>query len=145
MPTWYGISEVSKAHYSQLLNNQLSAETATQLEIRQKGEKFTVLDSAQPAQRPSSPNRPLINAGGAIGGLGLGLFLALLTEFLGMSITSPEQITESTGLAVLEVIPIIQTLSDMRRRKKRLIWGAVSGFAITILASGAFLFYHYNS
>jgi succinoglycan biosynthesis transport protein ExoP len=138
-------SEVSKAHYSQLLNNQLSAETATQLEIRQKGEKFRVLDSAQPAQRPSSPNRPLLNAGGAIGGLGLGLFLALLTEFLGMSITSPEQITESTGLAVLEVIPIIQTLNDIRRRKKRLIWGAVSGCAITILASGAFLFYHYNS
>ena len=32
--------EISKAHYKQLLENQLSAETATQLEIRQKGEKF---------------------------------------------------------------------------------------------------------
>jgi polysaccharide chain length determinant protein (PEP-CTERM system associated) len=137
--------EVSKAHYSQLLNSQLSAETATQLEIRQKGEKFAVLDPAQPAQRPSSPNRPLINAGGAIGGLGLGLLLALLTEFLGMSITAPEQITEATGLAVLEVIPVIQTHADRRQRRKRLIWATVSGFAVTVFASGAFLFYHYNS
>ena len=137
--------EVSKAHYSQLLNSQLSAETATQLEIRQKGEKFSVLDLAQPAQRPSSPNRPLLNAGGAIGGLGLGLLLALLTEFLGMSITAPEQITEATGLSVLEVIPVIMTHIDKRRRKRRLIWGTVSGLVVTIAASGAFLIYRYNS
>jgi len=137
--------EVSKSHYSQLLNSQLSAETATQLEIRQKGEKFSVLDSAQPAQRPSSPNRPLINAGGAIGGLGLGLLLALLTEFLGMSITAPEQITEATGLSVLEVIPVIMTHIDRRRRKRRLIWGTVSGLVVTLAVSGAFLIYRYNS
>jgi uncharacterized protein involved in exopolysaccharide biosynthesis len=137
--------EVSKAHYSQLLNSQLSAETATQLEVRQKGEKFKVLDPAQPAQRPSSPNRPLINAGGALGGLGLGLLFALLTEFLGMSITAPEQITAATGLAVLEVIPVIMTHIDMRRRRKRLVWGTVSGLVVTTLVSGAFLFYHYNS
>ena len=49
--------EISKAHYSQLLDKGLSAETATQLEIRQKGEKFSILDPAQPAERPSSPNR----------------------------------------------------------------------------------------
>ena len=97
--------EVSKAHYSQLLNSQLTAETATQMEIRQQGEKFSILDPAQPAQRPSKPNRPLLTAGGAIVGLGLGLALALLTEFLGMSITAPEQITEATGIAVLEGDP----------------------------------------
>src|ERR1019366_7617003 len=49
--------EMSKAHYSQLLDKGLSAETATQLEIRQKGEKFSILDPAQPAERPSKPNR----------------------------------------------------------------------------------------
>jgi polysaccharide biosynthesis transport protein len=137
--------EVSKAHYSQLLNSQLSAETATQLEIRQQGEKFSVLDPAQPAQRPSKPNRPVLNAGGAVAGLGLGLILALLTEFLGMSITGPEQITELTGLPVLEVIPVIYTHADVLRRKKRLVWGTASGVAVTIVACGAFLFYRYNS
>jgi uncharacterized protein involved in exopolysaccharide biosynthesis len=30
--------EISKAHYGQLLNNELSAATATQLKVRQKGE-----------------------------------------------------------------------------------------------------------
>ena len=57
--------EISKAHYGQMLNNQLSASTAAQLEVRQQGEKFTVLDTAQPAQTPSRPRRKLINACGA--------------------------------------------------------------------------------
>jgi uncharacterized protein involved in exopolysaccharide biosynthesis len=137
--------EISKAHYGQLLNNQLSAETATQLEIRQKGEKFTVLDPAQPAEKPTSPNRALINTGGAVGGLMLGLLLALVTEFLGMCITTPEQVTDATGFAVLEIIPVIRTHADVRLRKRRLVWGTASGVAVTILAVGAALFYHYRS
>lgn len=137
--------EISKAHYSQLLNNQLSAETATQLEIRQKGEKFSILDPAQPAERPSSPNRWLINAAGSVAGLGLGLLLALITEFVGMSITTAEQITESTGIPVLEVIPIIQTYTDRTIRRRRLIWATTSGVALCVLTSCVVLFYHFRS
>ena len=101
--------EISKAHYKGLLEKQLSAQTATELEIRQKGERFTVLDAAQPASRPSKPNRPLLNAGGAIAGLVLGFALVLASEFVSMSITGPEQVVAVTGLPVLEVIPMITT------------------------------------
>ena len=136
--------EISKAHYTQLLSNQLSAQTATQLEVRQKGEKFTVLDPAQPAGRPSKPNRLLLNSGGGVAGLGLGLLLALITEFLGMSITSADQLTEACGLRVLEVIPMIQTHADRLVRKRRIIMTAVSGMAATILAVFAILFFYYR-
>ena len=136
--------EISKAHYTQLLNNQLSAETATQLEVRSKGEQFTVLDSAQAAEHPSKPNRSLLNAGGGAVGLALGFLLALITEFLGMSITSAEQITEACGLPVLEVIPTIQTHADRVVRKRRIIMAALSGAAATILAVFAILFFHYR-
>jgi uncharacterized protein involved in exopolysaccharide biosynthesis len=137
--------EISKAHYSQLLNNQLSAETATQLEIRQKGEKFSILDPAQPAEKPSSPNRRMINAAGSLAGLGLGLLLAMMTEFVGMSITTAEQITDSTGIPVLEVIPIIQTYTDRVIHRRRLIWATASGVVLCVLASGAVLLYHFRS
>lgn len=133
--------EISKAHYTNLLSNQLSAETATQLEVRQKGEKFTVLDPAQPAERPSKPNRLVLNSGGAVVGLGLGLLLAVVTEFLGMTITSAEQITATCGLPVLEVIPIIQTRAD---RKRRIIMAAASGAVVTMLATVAILFFYYR-
>jgi polysaccharide biosynthesis transport protein len=136
--------EISKAHYGQLLNSELSAATATQLEVRQKGEKFSILDPAQPAQKPSKPNRLLLNAGGSLGGGALGLFLALATEFLGMSITSADHLTAVSGFPVLEVIPSIETRSDrLARRRRRFMAAASSGTAI--LAMGAFLVYHYYS
>ena len=136
--------EISKSHYSQLLEKQLSAETATQLEIRQKGEKFAILDPEQVSEKPTSPNRILLNTAGSLGGLGLGLVLALATELFGMSITSPQQMTAASGYRVLEVIPLIQTVADRVVWRKRLLLATVSG-AITVGACGAFLVYHYRS
>jgi hypothetical protein len=83
-------------------------------------------------------------AGGVLG-LGLGLLLALVTDFLGVSITSPKQVTESFGIPVLEVIPVIQTYADQRTRKKRLVWATVSCVLASILASCAFLIYRYRA
>ena len=135
--------EMSKAHYSQLLDKQLSAETATQLEIRQKGEKFEILDPAQAAEKPSRPNRALLDAGGGIGGLALGLMLAIGTELLGVSITSPQDIVAASGLAVLEVIPVIQTTTDRRRRRRGIVM-AVASVTVAALVSGAVLYYRYR-
>jgi polysaccharide chain length determinant protein (PEP-CTERM system associated) len=137
--------EISKAHYSQLLEKQLSAEAATQLEIRQKGERFTILDPAQPAGKPSGPKRLLINAAGAVAGLALGLLLALITEFLGISITSPDQILASGGVAVLAVIPIIQTGTDRILRKKRLIMTTASMVLMVVVVSCAYLVYRFHA
>ena len=135
--------EISKAHYSQLLEKQLSAETATQLEIRQKGEKFEILDPAQAAERPSRPNRWAINAAGSLGGLFLGLLLAIAPEFVGMSLISPQDITAASGFTVLGVIPVIRTRIDQRVRKRRILVATASAVVAT-LACGALLLYHYR-
>jgi hypothetical protein len=135
--------EMSKAHYGQLLDRELSAETATQLEVRQKGEKFEVLDPAQAAERPSSPKRTLINAGGAMAGLALGLLLALATELLGMSITGAQDIIDASSLKVLGVIPVIETQRDRTTRRRRLVVaGASATFATLVLGAVLFLRYH---
>jgi succinoglycan biosynthesis transport protein ExoP len=136
--------QISKDHYKQLLQNQLNAETATQLEIRQKAEKFSVLDPAQPAERPSRPNRVLIDAVGSLAGLGLGLLLAISTELFSASITEPEQIVAASGLPVLEVIPIIQTSKANRAHKRLLILAAASGTAV-LLTSLAVYYYRSHS
>src|SRR5205814_6046862 len=118
--------EISKAHYSQLLDKQLSAQTATQLEVRNQGEQFTVLDQALPAERPTQPNRPLINAAGSIGGLVLGLLLGIGKDFFGMSIVVPQDVTAVTGMPVLEEIPVIQTYADRRIRKRWILFASTS-------------------
>jgi len=126
-----------------LLDKQLSAETATQLEIRQKGEQFSVLDPALPAQRPSSPKRLLIDAAGSVGGLILGIILAVGREFFGASIACAEQVPEVGGNSVLEVIPFILTDAQRRRKKKQLILAVVSGVAATLVL-GTVVLYHYR-
>jgi polysaccharide biosynthesis transport protein len=135
--------EISKAHYKQLLEQQLSAQTATQLEFRQKGEKFEILDRAQPAERPSKPNRVVIDLAGSVVGLMLGLVLAIGKEFVGMSIITPDDVMAASGLPVLGEIPVIQTRADRRRRRKRILMAASSAVAAAVV-SGAILFYHYR-
>lgn len=135
--------EINKNRYSQLLNNQLSAETATQLELRQKGEKFTILDPAQVPERPSKPNRPLISAAGCIAGLLLGILAAVSTELVGTTISSANHIPLMNGNQVLEVIPMIFTEADQKRKKKQVIMAAASGVAATVTV-GAVLFFHYR-
>jgi succinoglycan biosynthesis transport protein ExoP len=135
--------EESKNHYSQLLNNQLSAQTATQLEIRQKGEKFEVLDPAQPAERPSWPPRTLINIAGSIGGLILGLLVASGKEFVEASVITPQDLMSASGLPVLGEIPLIRTEIDRRLRLRRILI-ATTSLVIVGLACGALLYYHYR-
>ena len=62
-----------------------------------------------------------------------------------MSITTSEQITESTGIPVLEVIPVIQTYADRTVRRRRIIIATASMVVLTVLASGAVLVYYYRS
>jgi polysaccharide chain length determinant protein (PEP-CTERM system associated) len=125
--------EISKAHYSQLLDRKMNAETATQLEVRLKGEQFEVLDPALPAERPTSPNRGLIDGGGAIAGLILGLLAALCTELFGMSVTDSQDVADVSGLSVLGVIPVILTQSDKMIRRRRWIIAAASTTAAAVI------------
>ncbi len=130
--------DMAKAHYAQFLDKEMSAETATQLEIQQKGQKFIVLDPAQVSEKPARPNRPVFDVAGSLAGVVLGLLLALLPEFFGMSIIAPQDLA-SSGLTVLEVIPVIMTQNDTRVRRRRLLLGMASAAVFTMIA-GAVLF-----
>jgi polysaccharide chain length determinant protein (PEP-CTERM system associated) len=73
--------EISKANYKSLLDKKLSADMSTDMEARQKSERFTVLDSARVPEKPIKPNRPLLGGLGVALSLGLGFLLAFGIEF----------------------------------------------------------------
>ncbi|HVN04497.1 MAG TPA: hypothetical protein VMT86_08780 [Bryobacteraceae bacterium] len=50
--------ETAKANYQSLLDKRIAADMATDLEHRQQGERFTMIDPAQPPAKPFSPDRP---------------------------------------------------------------------------------------
>ena len=68
--------------------------------------------------------------------------LALISEFLGASISAPEQMMEATGTILLGVIPVIRTYSDQKIRKRRIVWAAISGATLTVMISCAAVFYY---
>jgi len=49
--------EIAKANYKSLLDKRIAADMATDLERRQQGERFMMIDPAQPPAKPFSPDR----------------------------------------------------------------------------------------
>ena len=136
--------EMTKQHYSQLESQALSAETATQLEFRQKGQRFVVLDPAIAPEKPSKPNRPLLDVAGALVALIIGLVAAMAPEFLGMTIIGPQDIASAGNLTILESIPVIMTRSDQIARKRRMLVAAAS-VVLTTAAAGTILFLRFRN
>jgi polysaccharide chain length determinant protein (PEP-CTERM system associated) len=94
-----------KMSYDSLLQKQQDAKLAGDLERRNIGEQFKILDPARAPERPFSPNRPLIDVGGAAGGLVLGLLLIALLEYRDSTFKTEEDVVRVLNVRVLALIP----------------------------------------
>jgi len=96
------------ASYKELLKKKEASELAANVERRQIGETFRVIDPASIPQRPF--NRMLrlqVVAGGGIGGLLLGLALIGLLEFRDSSFKSEDDVVRVLSLPVLALVPVM--------------------------------------
>lgn len=103
--------------YNDLLKKRDQSAMASDLERRQEGEQFRVLDPANLPDRPSFPNRPLFAAGGFAGGLALGLGLAFVLETRDTSLRTERDVEFSLHLPVLALIPAIRPLPAKKPAK----------------------------
>ena len=103
--------------YSTLLSKKEESKIAANLERRQIGEQFKLLDQARMPERPFSPNRALFNLGGIAAGLAIGLVLVGLLEYRDLSMKTDDEVSGVLGLPVLAVVPRMQ--SDTERKKMR--------------------------
>ena len=97
--------EISKANYRSLLDKKFSAEMATDMEHRQKSERFTIIDPARVPEKPISPNRPLLGGGGSLVGLVIGLAFGIGTELRKNVVLGEWELP--TGVPVLGRLPFI--------------------------------------
>lgn len=124
--------------YTNLLSKNEESKLAVNLESRQIGEQFRILDAARVPERPFSPNRTRLNAIGTLAGLGLAMAVVLLLEYRDTTLKSDEDVRVVTGLPVLAFVPVLVTDADRKRMKKRrYLAGAATAAALLVVAAGA--------
>jgi polysaccharide chain length determinant protein (PEP-CTERM system associated) len=122
-----------QASYQGLLVKREDSQLATNLEKRQAGEQFKVIDGARVMEEPVSPNRPMLIGGGIVAGLALGLLLAAFFEFRDSTFRTEDEIVLGLTLPVLALIPeIMTTVETVRRRRRNLLMSAT----VAVLAMG---------
>jgi polysaccharide chain length determinant protein (PEP-CTERM system associated) len=108
--------ETIRQAYTNLLAKSENARMSINLERRQIGEQFRVLEPARLPERPISPNRLQINTMGALGGLALGVALVLLLEYRDRTMRTETDVRAALGLPVLAVIRTLGVEGERRPR-----------------------------
>lgn len=100
--------------YNDLLKKGNQSTMSADLDRRQEGEQFRVLDPANLPDKPSFPNRPLFALGGLAGGFGLGLAIAFVLEMKDTSMRTERDVEFMLHLPVLAMVPAIEPLSGKK-------------------------------
>lgn len=129
--------EISKEHYRSLLDKTFSAEMATDLERRQQGERFTILDEARAPERPFKPNRLALMFASLVGSFGLSIGMIVIREALSGSIKAERELKMllPASVSFLGSVPSIETNADRSgRRRLHVIAIAASLMACAVVA-----------
>lgn len=136
--------EITKANYQSLLDKKLAAEMATEMERRQKAERFTLLEAARVPEKPVSPNRPLL--------LSLGIALSLI---LGVAVALAIELPAGTVLGEWELPPQVTILGRVpmlvagaqdlpaRQERRRRRWVAAAVILMLMVAGTAVVYVGY--
>jgi protein tyrosine kinase modulator len=101
--------ENSRQNYQSLLQKKLQSELATNLEKRQQGEQFRIIDPPNLPLKPTEPNRlEILTIGWALG-LCLGLGVTALLETTDETVHNERNLLESVQVPVLVHVPLLKS------------------------------------
>jgi uncharacterized protein involved in exopolysaccharide biosynthesis len=110
--------DITLRKYQDLLAKGLESQLSENLEKKQKGEQFQVIDPANLPLAPVKPNRPFILFGGLIAGLVGGLAAAFLWDLLDRSFKNSDDVAGFVDIPVLATIPAIVTRGTVLERRR---------------------------
>jgi polysaccharide biosynthesis transport protein len=124
--------DVSKQHYQTLLDKSFNIDMAASLEQKQKAERFTVLDPAQPPEKPVSPKRKMLLALAMLVSMALPCLCVIGNEILRATITTEAEVKTllPAGVRIVGLIPHIRKSSENSRG---VLFGLVASFASLVM------------
>ena len=114
-------NQTAQAFYDDLLGKMNQSKMATDLEKREQGEQFHVMDEPNLPDAPFSPKRPVFALGGFVGGLALGLLIIAGLEYKDTSLRTETDIWVFTHLPTLATIAKNEHLSSVAPHKGNIL------------------------
>ena len=115
-----------KASYNSLLDRKLEADISVNMEKKQKGEQFQIIDIARVPERPVSPDLRKLFLIVLLAGLGVGGGAVFALEIMDSSMRRPSDFEDHLGLPVLAAVTWIDSRADRARRNLNRALTAVS-------------------
>ena len=97
--------EESANNYNSLLQKQLAAGVATDMERAQKSERFMVVEPARPPEKPEKPKRPLLAGAGICASLVIAVLTSLALEGRNRTVLGEWELPP--GTVILGRVPVI--------------------------------------
>lgn len=127
--------ETAQAKYQEVFAKRREAELASNLESKQRGERFTMIEPPAIPEEPSKPNRLVIALLGVIVSLGGGVGAGAFVESIDSRVYGRMGVARILGVAPLAVIPVLESSGSVtRRRNEKLI---AIGIALSALIAVA--------
>jgi len=134
----------SRANYESLLAKSNQSELATNLEKRQQGEQFRIIDPPNLPMKPYWPNRLQLSLFGLGAGFVLGIAGAAVVESVDDCVHQEKDLGEVARLPVLGIVPPLLTPSEKRERSWRARAEVAAGVLITMILIGGTVFAFYQ-
>ena len=128
--------ESAQSEYRLERLKQNEAQTAENLEVERKGERFTLIEPPFPPEEPSSPNRRLILIFGVVAALAVGVGTGALLEGIDGSVRGRHDLELLLATPPLAMIPVMMTREDRvarRRRRYSALGGAVAAVLVSVV------------
>jgi polysaccharide chain length determinant protein (PEP-CTERM system associated) len=139
--------ETTRDMFRTLLAKRGEADIAAELEQRQKGERFRVIDQARLPERPAGPNRLRLLIVGLVLAFGAAGVAVVLAEQVDTSYRRAEEVRATAGVPVLSTIPRIVTEDDRihAARQRRMALCAVAVGLLVVVGTSFMVAYNNQS
>jgi len=137
--------ETTRDTFRSLLGKREEAGIAADLEAKNKGERFRIVEAATLPERPTGPNRLRLFLVGVVLAVAASAAAVIIAEQIDTSYRTVDEVRASVPVPVLSTIPKISTERDRARMLRQRRWAAAAVVAGLVLVVGSsFMIAHNN-